>query len=278
MSPVTVVSPDDPAPELGERLTRRFPSMAWALQGLDGRATWILLWSALILVTFRKFGGSSYFEGTLRPDALASDPYLSVYGDWYWFAGCFLWLGLLPALLLAPRALRPANLGLGLGDWRFGLKWLAILVGIMVPVVAIASRFSTFWKYYPLNGTLGHQAGQLLAGQAVPDGFLVHFVIYELLYALYFVGWEYFFRGFMTFGLHARMGVNGLLVANIPFALLHVGKPFPEALGSILAGVALGLFALRARSFWYCFILHAMIAWTMDAAAIVRRAQELAGG
>jgi hypothetical protein len=281
MMPVTVVSPDSPSPPprtLEARLVGRFPSLAYALQGLDGWTAWILLVSALLLVWFRKFGGSGYFETDLRPEALASHPYLSVYGDWYWFAGCFFWLGLVPVLLSGRRALRPQALGLGLGDWRFGLKWLGVLVGVMVPVVLIASRFSTFWRFYPLNGTLGHQAGQWVAGQPVPDDFLLHFVVYELLYALYFVGWEFFFRGFMTFGLHARMGVHGLLVANIPFALLHVGKPFPEALGSIVAGVALGLFALRARSFWYCFILHTAIAWTMDAAAIARRAQELGGG
>ena len=256
----------------------RFPSLAYALQGLDGRTTWILLVCTLLLVFFRKFGGSGYFEVELRPSALAGHPYLSVYGDWYWFVGCFLWLGLVPLVASIPRALRPRELGLGLGDWRFGLTGLAILLGVMLPIVVVASRFGTFWQFYPLNGALREQAGQWLVGQAVPEAFLWHFVVYEILYGLYFVGWEYFFRGFMTFGLHARLGVNGVLIANIPFALLHVGKPFPEALGSIVAGVALGLFALRARSFWYCFILHAVIAWTMDAAALARRAQMLTGG
>jgi len=265
---------------LERRLVARFPSMAFALKDLDGRATWILVVSAVLLLVFRKFGGSGYYETTVRPESLKGDPYLSVYGDYYWFLSCFVLLGVLPVLLSSPRRLRPDRWGLGLGDWRFGLRWIAILCGVMVPVVVIASRFSTFWCYYPLNNLLGQQAAKVLAGvgAGVPESFWAHFLAYELLYALYFVGWEYFFRGFMTFGLYARMGVNGVLVANIPFALLHVGKPFPEALGSIVAGIALGLFALRARSFWYCWVLHVAIAWTMDAAAIIRRIEQVAGG
>lgn len=244
--------------------------MAGALKGLDGRALWIMLSAALILVVFRKFGSSGYYEAVARPDSQKGHPYLSVYGDWYWFLNSFFGLGVLPVLLTLPRRLRPQalGLGLGLGDWRFSLKWLAILLGIMVPVVLVAAQFGTFWKYYPLNGTLGQQAALWVAGKPVPDGFLAHFIAYELLYGLYFIGWEYFFRGYMTFGLYDRLGVNGVLIGTIPFALLHVGKPFPEAVGSIVAGVALGLFALRARSFWPCWILHAAIAWTMDAAAI----------
>lgn len=265
---------------LERRLVARLPSLAYALRGFDGPSAWIMTLGALLLVLFRKFGGSGYFENTLRPLKMKQAPYLSVYGDYYWFLACFVLLGLLPVLLSLPRPVRPRAWGLGLGDWRFGFRWTAILCAVMVPVVGIASRFSTFWRYYPINGRLGRQAARVLAGmpEGVPETFWAHFIGYELLYGLYFVGWEYFFRGYMTFGLYARMGVNGILVANIPFALLHVGKPFPEALGSILAGIALGLFALRARSFWYCWALHAAVAWSMDGAAIIRRAEALTGG
>lgn len=271
---------DDQGSGVHGALLRRFPGMAFALRGLDLRVVWILTVSSVLLVVFRKFGGSSYFEASLRPEALKGHPYLSVYGDYYWFLACFVLLGALPLVLSLPKGVRPEQMGLGLGDWRFGLKCTLALVLVMVPVVVIASRFSTFWRYYPLNHTLALQAARWVADVGVadlPDGFMRHFLAFELLYAVYFIGWEFFFRGYMTFGLHARMGVHGVFVANIPFALLHVGKPFPEALGSIVAGIALGLFALRARSFWYCFLVHAAIAWTMDLAAIVRRAETLAG-
>jgi uncharacterized protein len=227
---------------------------------------------ALLLLVFKKFGSSTTYEATLRPDSQIGHPLLGLYGDYYWFCSCFVLLGVVPLLASAPRSLRPAYLGLGLGDWRFGLKWVAILYAIMFPVVAIASRFSSFSDYYPLNDLIGQQPALWATDRPTTvEHWLFHLLAYELLYALYFLGWEYFYRGWMTFGLEEKLGMNGIFVANIPFALMHVGKPFPEALGSIVAGIALGLFALRARSFWYCFLLHVGIAWTMDAAAIQRR-------
>ena len=81
--------------------------------------------------------------------------YLTVYGDYYWFLACFFLLGVVPLLISKLRPLRPPSLGLGLGDARFGIKWLAILYGAMVPVIAIASLSPTFSLYYPINGLLG---------------------------------------------------------------------------------------------------------------------------
>jgi membrane protease YdiL (CAAX protease family) len=45
---------------------------------------------------------------------------------------------------------------------------------------------------------------------------------------------------------------------------MHMGKAEPEALGSIVAGVALGVLALRTRSFWYGVLVHASVAVWMD--------------
>lgn len=266
-------------PTLRERIVQRFPTFEGTVRGLDGQVVWILTWAALILVVFRKFGGSGYFETKLRPASLAGDAYLSLWGDFYWFGTSFFALGFIPLMLLLPRFVRPKSLGLGIGDWRFAIKVLIPSFIVMAIVVVIASRFSVFWKYYPLNGKIGWEATQWLAGTGkAPEGVPLRFVTYELAYALYFVGWEYFFRGFLTFGLYDKLGMNGVLIGNIPFALLHVAKPFPEALGSIIAGVALGLFALRTRSFWYPWIIHVSIAWTMDACALQRRVERVLEG
>lgn len=241
------------------------------MRGFDLRVTVIMSAAAVLLLLFRKFGGSGTFEHALRPASWRHHPYLTVYGDYYWFLACFFLLGVLPWILTRPRALRPASLGLGIGDWRFGLKWLAILYGAMLPVVAVAALTTTFSRYYPLNGLMADQASQFLAGAPTPSGFVITFLLYELLYGVYFLGWEFFFRGYLTFGLYERLGVNGVLIGNIPFVLMHAGKPFPEALGSLLGGLALGLFALRARSFWYGWLLHALVAWSMDACAVLAR-------
>jgi hypothetical protein len=183
-------------------------------------------------------------------------------------------LGIIPyvtlrALIRRDPGLAP-ELGLGLGDRRYGLTGAAVLLAVMLPVIFVASRSPDFYRYYPLSEWLGRRAaGYASTGQ--PADWLVWMVTYELAYAVYFLGWEYFFRGYLTFGLHARMGVMGVFVGNIPFALMHASKPFPEAMGSILAGLALGLFALRARSFWYAWAVHVLAAWSMDLLALERR-------
>lgn len=268
--------PDVRSRTFAERVTDRWPSMAPAVEGFDGRVAVVLGAASLILLVYRKFGRATTFEGTLRPESLAQDPYLSLYGDAYWFLTSLFLLGLLPFLLLRIPRLAPSRSGVGLGDWRFGLKVLVPTFVAMVVIVAVASRFDVFSGYYPLNAKIGEEAAHYFGGTGgAPEAFLGRFLAYELLYGLYFVGWEYFFRGFLLFGLYDRLGMNGILVGNIPFALLHVSKPFPEALGSIVAGLALGVFALRTRSFWYPCLLHVGVAWTMDAAAIQRRAEIL---
>jgi len=50
----------------------------------------------------------------------------------------------------------------------------------------------------------------------------------------------------------------------LPFVVIHYGKPEPEVFGSIVAGVALGLLALRTRTFWYGAFIHIAAAMSMD--------------
>jgi membrane protease YdiL (CAAX protease family) len=45
---------------------------------------------------------------------------------------------------------------------------------------------------------------------------------------------------------------------------MHLGKAELEALGSIAAGIALGVLALRTRSFWYGVLIHGVVAVWMD--------------
>jgi hypothetical protein len=261
---------------LKDRLAASLAEWAPTVRGFDVRVTTIMIVAAIALVVFKKYGNSGFYESTLVPDALRGHARQTVMGDFYWFLSCFVMLGVVPVLAVL-RFATPSELGMGIGDARFGLKWVAILYAVMFPVIAIASRSESFANYYPLNDQIGAHAVDYFSGRNVRDDFLVWFLAYEALYVIYFIGWELFFRGFMTFGLFDRLGFNGVLAANIPFVLLHAGKPLPEAIGSVIAGIALGLFALRARSFWYCWLLHALIAVSMDLLAIQRRV-ELIGG
>jgi membrane protease YdiL (CAAX protease family) len=78
------------------------------------------------------------------------------------------------------------------------------------------------------------------------------------------VGWEFFHRGFLLFGLRRRIGNLAIFVAAVPFTLEHFAKPEIEAWGSFVAAIALGFLAVRARSFWYGALIHGGVALFMD--------------
>lgn len=261
---------DEPRPTLLARLRAWLSGLTPVLEGFDARVTVVMLTGSLLLLVFKKYGGSGTFEASIAPREWAADPRLSLFSDGYWFLTSFLLLGVIPYAILRMLGVSTRDAGLGLGDWRFGLKWVGLLLAVMLPVVAVASRGPGFFEYYPLNDLLRSKTAEYLR-DGKPEGLGGWFLLYQLLYALYFVGWEYFFRGFLAFGLHERLRFNAVLAANIPFVIMHAGKPFPEALGSIFAGLALGVFALRARSFWYCWLLHALVALSMDLLAVERR-------
>ena len=91
------------------------------------------------------------------------------------------------------------------------------------------------------------------------------FIIYELCYAAYYFGWEFFFRGFMLFGLADAFGaVNAVLIQTIPSTLAHIGKPTPEVFAAVAAGLVFGAIALKTRSVLYVFLLHWLIGVTLD--------------
>lgn len=187
-------------------------------------------------------------------------------GPWAWWFLCTVTLfALLPAGMFRAAGYRPKELALGTGDYRTGLRWAAALLAGMLPLAAVAAHAPSFASQYPFPG-----AGVFfpLSGTR-----LVALALYELLYAAQLCSWEFYFRGFMLFGLGP--GYSPLLRAlfqNVPFALMHLLKPWPEALGSLIAGMALAALALRTRSVWYGAAVHVLVAWTMDLSSLWRYA------
>ena len=90
------------------------------------------------------------------------------------------------------------------------------------------------------------------------------FLIYEALFLFYWIGWEYLWRGFVLFGTAPTFGVHAIFVQTLPFAVLHVSKPWPEALLSIVGGIALGALVWRCRSFWIAVPIHAAQMMLLD--------------
>jgi len=167
----------------------------------------------------------------------------------YWqFGVFFVLMFILPALYI--KFVMKSSLqqfGWGWGDVKYGLRWLITIPLLVAPIIFIASKMPSLRVEYPL-------AKSLLTDQT-------HLFVYETAYVLfYYVAWEFFFRGFILFGLKDRFGaVNAILIETISSCLVHIDKPEGEIIGSIVVGILFGMIALRSRSIWYVFLIHASI-------------------
>jgi membrane protease YdiL (CAAX protease family) len=251
-----------------ERLRNAWKAVAAQLAGVDPRGAAILISAAAIIVLARGDGTVAGYSADMARH-FKDQPWRPVVPDLYWFGSATITFLLLPFLIARfGLKLGPAEMGLGLGDWRFGLKLAGLLYAIMLPVVIVAAQFAAFVHQYPLSSYVGDQAVALLKGEPAIAWVVV---AHELGYVLYFVAWEFLFRGFLTVALARYIGPLAVVVQTIPFAILHLGKPQAEAFGSIVAGLALGLLALRTRSIWWGVALHAAVALSMDLAAVIAR-------
>jgi len=97
------------------------------------------------------------------------------------------------------------------------------------------------------------------------------FVTWEMLYLTQFLCLEFFFRGFMLNALRPAIGANAIWVMCVPYLMIHFPKLWLEATGAILFGLFLGILALRSRSIWGGFLVHAGIAVTMDVASLMQQ-------
>lgn len=212
---------------------------AW--RTLDRQTVVVLCFAALAVILQMQFGERSFFRRTFG--TVAEEPWNGLLG-WGWWFGMQGVLGfVIPVAILRFGFRRSvAEMGLGLGDWKFA----GTLALAYVPLVVVGTWFlssgDAFLAKYP---------------HYQPAAFDVRvFLAYEALFLFYWFGWEYLWRGFVQFGTAHRLGLYAIFVQAMPFALLHYDKPLPEALLSIVGGVALGALVWRARSFWIAVPIH----------------------
>jgi membrane protease YdiL (CAAX protease family) len=146
--------------------------------------------------------------------------------------------------------------GITIGDTKVWLKDIIIILCIMIPILLVTFKLTNFKSVYPLSHTARSGINNLL--------------IYEFTHLCYMFGWEFFYRGFMLFGLSKKIDYRiAILIQTIPFALMHYRKPPLEAYGSIVAGIFLGIIAIRGKSFLPCALLHFTIALIADILGLI---------
>ena len=211
--------------------------------------TYVILLSAPVLLTiYRYHAYPGYFTPNIDFVPFA-DQNLSI-NQFLRFFGLFFVFPALYIKLVMHKSLK--DFGFGLGDVKTGLKILGLLIPVVVIAIYFAAKMPDVQSEYPL-------AKSLLSDQS-------RLGLYELAYVIfYYIAWEFYFRGFLLFGLKDRFGAfNAVLIQTISSCLVHIGKPEGEIIGSIIVGIIFGLIALRTRSIWYVFILHALIGVLTD--------------
>ncbi|TVQ95185.1 MAG: CPBP family intramembrane metalloprotease [Deltaproteobacteria bacterium] len=244
---------------------------------VDRTALAIYLSAAALLSIFAYHGRSGGFRGTVLHDRLSA--LLGEAGTQFhdllpyaWWGGASLVLRvLIPCLILWWLGIRLRDAGLGLRRppgqgsddtdqlpwWTHALVYLTLYL-LMLPFLFWAGTQDAFLAKYPMY------AGAREGG--------AHFWLFQLFYALQFLGVEFFFRGFLLFPLARRIGSHAVFVSMIPYVMVHFGKPMPETLGAIVAGLVLGALALRSGTIWFGVALHCAVAVTMDLVAMAHHA------
>ncbi len=205
-------------------------------------------------------------QGVVRTAAALSpalgrglQPYQPLLVNLAWVVGCLTCYVAIPALVVK------RVFGLTLADSylapREYLKHLPIYALLFAPVgllVLLVARAPEFQQQYPFFTSQVGSGAQ---------------IAWEVGYGLQFFALEFFFRGFILRGLAAEMGATAVLAMAIPYCMIHFGKPLPECLGSIIAGIVLGTLAMDTRSIWGGVTIHVAVAWLMDGAALLQKAK-----
>ncbi len=129
--------------------------------------------------------------------------------------------------------------------WIYGL-----CLAVVLPAVFVVSRAPDFANYYPFYKHASRSWFDLAC--------------WEVMYFAQFFALEIFFRGFWLSGLRTTLGSGAIFAMCVPYCMIHYGKPYLEAAGAVVAGVALGSLAMRTKSIYSGFLVHVTVALSMD--------------
>ena len=216
-------------------------------QPVELKPTIILLTSALFL-TIHKYFGSIEFANSNFNFTYSSAPAI------FMFLAAFILLGIVPVFVVKYIFNeRIQNYGLILGDWQFGLRSFVLLFPIILIFLLLpASQTAEMRNFYPFDKSI--------------NSFSFEFLQFQILRGLfYYSAWEFFFRGFMLFGLRKYVGDwLAICIQTVPQCLWHIGMPSGEIFSSIAGGILFGIIALRTNSILWPLLLHFFIGFGMD--------------
>jgi membrane protease YdiL (CAAX protease family) len=134
---------------------------------------------------------------------------------------------------------RPARYGICLGDWRAGLAIMLGGIAVMTPIAIAFAHVPAFAAYYTPQAAPAPQVFLTTALDVLPA--------------------EFFFRGFLLFALLRAVGPIAVVIATLPFAFSHLGKPEIETLSTLGGGFLYGWLDWRTGSVLWSGLAHTWI-------------------
>ncbi len=155
--------------------------------------------------------------------------------------------GLVPLAVLLVLREDPRRYGLGRGDARRAVALGGLATVITVPAIVLIAAVPGIREWYAPSMT------------TLPDVLLTN--------VLDLVPTEFLLRGFVLFALLRAIGPFGVVVALVPFVMIHIGKPDLEALSTLGGGLVFGWLNWRTGSIWASATYHVAIQTTVIVAA-----------
>jgi membrane protease YdiL (CAAX protease family) len=235
----------------------------------DLRPVVCLAMCAVILTLQEYYGGRIYFDQAIRPllareellhpRLIKLERYDELYGFAWWVTARVLGYAVVPFTVWKACFRHDSLLDMGLRTRGFFKHaWIyGAFLAVVVPLLVLVSRQPDFGSYYPFYRNSARSWFDLLA--------------WEAMYFTQFFALEMFFRGFWLGALRRSFGSGAIFAMVVPYCMIHYGKPFLEANGAIIAGIALGSLSMKTKSIYQGFLVHITVAGLMDWLALSHR-------
>jgi len=237
--------------------SQQSPGVRRALFSSFSQGPAILFVAGLSALVWKFFGSQQFYLAHLRhwnivptswPGFVTSEGQAAAYR----FLSCLVLFGVVPAILgIVVLRRPPGQWGVTLGRRRRTALWAAVSLPAFIALGALSATMPELRRVYPINP---------LASMS-----MAAFAVHAATYLLFYLGWEFFFRGFLLFGLEGELGAaNAVLIQATMSAMLHIGDPAGEAFGGFAGGILWGVAALRTRSLLPGLVGHAALGLSLD--------------